>query len=146
MKEKYITITGFRYYSGSSPFRIGYLVRCRKEPDNPYDSEAIKCTMPMLGTVGYVANSSNTVAGGTMSAGRIYDKIGKKFYVRVMFTTFTKIICRVEEGDAAELKKEILTQVDDDWDDDDDDAAVDYGDESAVYDGEIEPEEESEDD
>lgn len=144
MKEKYITITGFKYYSGSSPFRIGYLVRCRKEPDNPYDSEAIKCTMPMLGTVGYVANSSNTVAGGTMSAGRIYDKVGKKFYVRVMFTTFTKIICRVEEGDAAALKKEILAQVDDDWDDDDD-TAGDCGDDTAVCDGEIEPEEEIKD-
>lgn len=54
-----------------------------------------------------------------MSAGRVYDKVGKKFYVRVMFTTFTKIICRVEECDPAELKKEILTQLEDDWDDDD---------------------------
>lgn len=77
MKEKFISITGFKNYSGSIPFRIGYLVRCEKEPDNPYDSEAIKCTMPVIGTVGYVANSCNTVAGGTMSAGRIYDKVGK---------------------------------------------------------------------
>ena len=119
MKEKFIPITGFKNYSGSIPFRIGYLVRCEKEPDNPYDSEAIKCTMPVIGTVGYVANSCNTVAGGTMSAGRIYDKVGKKFYARVLFTTFTKIICRIEDGDAAELKKEILTQFDDGWDDDD---------------------------
>ena len=98
MKEKFISITGFKNYSGSIPFRIGYLVRCEKEPDNPYDSEAIKCTMPVIGTVGYVANSCNTVAGGTMSAGRIYDKVGKKFYARVLFTTFTKIICRIEDG------------------------------------------------
>lgn len=120
MKEKYISITGFKYYSGAHPFRIGYLVRCEKEPDNPYDSEAIKCTMPMIGTVGYVANSCNTVAGGTMSAGRIYDKVEKKFYARVLFTTFTKIICRIEEGDPTELKKEILAQFDDSWDDDED--------------------------
>ena len=119
MKEKYITITGFKNYNGLFPFKIGYLVRCEKDTDNPYDSEAIKCTMPMLGVVGYVANSSNTVAGGTMSAGRIYDKVDKKFYVRVLFTTFTKIICRVEEGEPSELKKEILTQFEDDWDDDD---------------------------
>ena len=119
MNEKYISITGFRNYSGILPFKIGYLVRCEKETDNPYDSEAIRCTMPIIGTVGYVAHSCNTVAGGTMSAGRVYDKVGKKFYVRVMFTTFTKIICRVEEGDPAELKKEILTQLEDDWDDDD---------------------------
>ena len=120
MKDKYITITGFKNYSGAIPFKIGSLVRCEKEPDNPYDSEAIRCSMPVIGTVGYVANSTGTVAGGTMSAGRIYDKVWKKFYVRVMFTTFTKIICRIEDGDPAELKKEILNQFDDDWDDDDD--------------------------
>ena len=106
MKEKYISITGFKNYSGILPFKIGYLVRCEKETDNPYDSEAIRCTMPIIGTVGYVANSFTTVAGGTMSAGRVYDKVGK-------------IICRVEDGDPAELKKEILTQFEDDWDDDD---------------------------
>lgn len=120
MKEKYISITGFKNYSGIYPFKIGYLVRCEKEPDNPYDSEAIKCTMPVIGTVGYVANSHNTVAGGTMSAGRVYDKVSKKFYARVLFTTFTKIICRIEDDDPAELKKEILSQFDDDWDDDED--------------------------
>ena len=90
MKEKYISITGFKNYSGIYPFKIGYLVRCEKEADNPYDSEAIKCTMPVIGTVGYVANSHNTVAGGTMSAGRVYDKVCKKFYARVLFTTSPK--------------------------------------------------------
>lgn len=84
MNEKYISITGFRNYSGILPFKIGYLVRCEKETDNPYDSEAIRCTMPIIGTVGYVANSCNTVAGGTMSAGRVYDKVGKKYRVDKM--------------------------------------------------------------
>ena len=78
MKEKYVTITGFRAYQGLFPFKIGFLVRCEKEPDNPYDGEAIRCTMPMIGTVGYLANSTGTVAGGTMSAGRIYDKADRK--------------------------------------------------------------------
>lgn len=118
MKEKYITITGFNNYNGLVPFKIGYLVRCEKDTDNHYDSEAIKCTMPMLGVVGYVANSSNTVAGGTMSAGRAYDKVEKKFYARVLFTTFTKVICKIEDGEPSELKKEIMTQFSDDWDDD----------------------------
>lgn len=118
MKEKFITITGFNNYNGLFPFKIGYLVRCEKDTDNPYDSEAIKCTMPMLGVVGYVANSSNTVAGGTMSAGRVYDKVEKKFYARVLFTTFTKVICKIEDGEPSELKKEIMAQFSDDWDDD----------------------------
>lgn len=59
-----------------------------------------------------------------MSAGRVYDKVCKKFYARVLFTTFTKIICRIEDDDPAELKKEILSQFDDDWDDDEDAKAV----------------------
>ena len=120
MKEMFITVAGFRNYSGAAPFRIGRLVRCAKEPDNAYDKEAIRCTMPMLGTVGYVANSWGTVAGGTMSAGRVYDRVGKRFYARVLFTTGSKIICRVEEGDPAALRGELLSQIDDDWKDDDD--------------------------
>ena len=118
MQEKFVTITGFGNYHGLFPFKPGNLVRCEKEPENIYDSEAIRCTVPMLGMVGYIANSSNTVAGGTMSAGRIYDKVDKKFYVRVLFTTFTKVICKIEDGEPSELKKEIMTQFSDDWDDD----------------------------
>lgn len=121
MKELFITVTGFRNYSGPAPFRIGRLVRCAKEPDNDYDKEAIRCTMPMLGTVGYVANSWSAVAGGTMSAGRVYDRVGKRFYARVLFTTSSKIICRIEEGDPAALRAELLSQIDDDWDDEDED-------------------------
>ena len=124
MKEMFITVTGFRNYSGPAPFRIGRLVRCAKEPDNAYDKEAIRCTMPMLGTVGYVANSWSTVAGGTMSAGRVNDRVGKRFYARVLFTTTSKIICRVEEGDPAALRAELLSQIDDDWDEDEDDDEI----------------------
>lgn len=120
MKERYVTITGFKHYYGSTPFRIGRLIRCRKEPDNCYDHEAIRCSLPQVGTVGYLANSPDTVAGGTRSAGRIYDQVPKKFYVRVCFTTFTKIICRIEADDpAARLSDELAAQMraDDDWDD-----------------------------
>lgn len=115
--ERYVTITGFNNQQGRLPFKIGNLIRCKKEPDNIFDSEAIFCSVPTVGIVGYLANSTNTVAGGTMSAGRIYDKVPDKFYVRVLFTSFTKIICRVEEGDPESLKAEILSQYKDDWDD-----------------------------
>ena len=98
MKEMYITITGFKHYYGVAPFKIGKKIKCVKEPDNPYDSEAIKAVMKHIGTVGYVANAPYTAATGTMSAGRIWEKVGKKFYARVMFITSSKVICRVVEG------------------------------------------------
>lgn len=120
MKPKepyYITITGFQHYYEKKPFAIGNLIRCRKEPDNCHDAEAIKCTLPMVGTVGYVANSTYTVAGGTMSAGRLYDKVEDKFYARVLFTTASKIICRVEDGCGSDLAAELNRQQkdEDDW-------------------------------
>ena len=44
-----------------------------KREDNEYDKEAIKVIYEGLGKIGYVANSSYTVIGDSMSAGRIYD-------------------------------------------------------------------------
>ncbi|MPN43703.1 hypothetical protein SDC9_191263 [bioreactor metagenome] len=123
MKDRYITITGFKHYYGLRPFAIGNLVCCIKEPGNPFDSEAIKAVMPLVGKVGHVANSPSTLAGGTMSAGRIYDLVKKRFYVRVMFTTCTKVICKIEFGDPEEYKRELKGQMEDlkdDFDEDDD--------------------------
>lgn len=114
MGNMFITVTGFKHYYGEAPFKIGNLVRCAKDPENGYDSEAIKCVIPSLGTIGYIANSPETMARGTMSAGRVYDKVCSKFYARVMFATRTKIICRVEE-DPAGLEEEYLNQFKDDW-------------------------------
>lgn len=41
----------------------------------------------------------------------------KRFYVRVLFTTCTKIICRVEFGDMSDLNAELENQTEDKWDD-----------------------------
>lgn len=98
MKERYVTITGTSHYYGMRPFSIGKRIKCVKEPSNPYDDEAIKVVMKEIGMVGYIANSTYTAATGTMSAGRIYDKVMKKFWVEVMFITSSKVICRVVEG------------------------------------------------
>lgn len=98
MKNLYITITGMKYYYGFAPFKIGKKLTCKKEKNNPYDSEAIKVVIKDLGTVGYVANSPFTKATGTLSAGGIYSKIKKKFKVKVMFITSSKIICKVIDG------------------------------------------------
>ena len=112
MKEMYVTITGFRHYYGVTPFKIGKKVKCVKEPNNPYDSEAIKVVMKHIGTVGYIANSPYTAATGTMSAGRIWEKVGKKFSARVMFITSSKVICKVVEGEgkneAKDHKKDLV--------------------------------------
>lgn len=94
-EELYITITGMKYYYGLKPFSVGKKLRCKKEPNNPADDEAIVVSMKEIGTVGYVSNSPFTGATGTMSAGRIYEKVDKKFMVEVMFITSTKVICRV---------------------------------------------------
>lgn len=98
MKEKYITITGMNHYYGLRPFSVGKKIKCIKDKNNPYDSEAIKVVVKEIGTVGYIANSPYTTATGTMSAGRIYEKVKKKFVVEVMFITSSKVICRVVDG------------------------------------------------
>ena len=100
----YITVTGFSHYYSLKPFSIGNLVMCRKDGGNPYDHDAIKVCMPLLGTVGFIANSIDPIAGGTMSAGRIYDKMPDRFYATVLFTTRTKVNCDVSEGVEADVK------------------------------------------
>ncbi len=102
MTEKYITITGMKHYFGLKPFKVGKKVKCTKEPENSIDSEAIRVTMKHIGKVGYVANSPFTGATGTMSAGRIYEHVGKEFKARVMFITPSMVICRVLQEDADE--------------------------------------------
>lgn len=75
MKEQYITITGIKHYYGIIPFEIGRKVTCVKEPDNYYDQEAIRCQVKHIGTVGYVANSTYTVAVGTKSADGLHIRL-----------------------------------------------------------------------
>ena len=98
MKEQFITITGMRHYYGLTPFKVGKRIKCVKEPDNTYDSEAIRCQIKHIGKVGYIANSPYTVATGTKSAGGISHKVKKQFKVEVMFITGHSVICKVVEG------------------------------------------------
>lgn len=111
MEEMYVTVTGFSHYYGKKPFSIGNVLICTKDPSNKYDSEAISVRLPIIGQVGYISNSPYVMAGGTISAGRIYDKVNDKFYIRVMFTTQSKVICRIESGNDEELEKEIHAQL-----------------------------------
>ena len=91
MEDLYVTVTGFANYYHKKPFAIGNVL--------------------IIGKVGYIANSPASIAGGTLSAGRIYDKVEDKFFVRVMFTTQSKVICKVEENSGGILEKEIQTQI-----------------------------------
>ena len=111
MENQYITVTGFKHYYGLKPFAIGQIIRCEKEPSNPYDDEAIRCSLPAIGTIGYIANSQSTRANGTQSAARIYDKVEQRFYAKVMFTTYTKVICQLLPPATDYPEGEILRQM-----------------------------------
>lgn len=105
MKEKYVTITGMNHYYGLQPFKVGKKLKCIKEPDNPYDSEAIKVVVKDIGKVGYIANAPFTKATGTLGAGGIAGYVKKKFKVEVMFITSSKVICKVVDGFKKKDKK-----------------------------------------
>lgn len=95
MAKIFITLTGTKHYFGNDFLKKGVKIRLEKEPDNEYDKEAIKVTYEGLGKIGYVANSSYTVKGKSMSAGRLYDKIGKKAKAKIVFILDGSAICEV---------------------------------------------------
>lgn len=101
----YITVTAFQNMHGSKPLKIEGLIKLVKEPDNKYDTEAIACEMRYFGKVGYVANSTNTVVKGCMSAGRVYDKIDDEYFAKIKFVTGSVAIAKILTSD--EFKEEI---------------------------------------
>ena len=102
MENMFITITGVNHYFGMKPFKIGKVFKIVKEDDNDYDGEAIRAELPMIDTIGYVANSTNTVYAGTISAGRLYDKIDDYAYAQTMFITHSSVIALVLSPDMVE--------------------------------------------
>ena len=95
MADIYITIAGADFRYGSDFLEKGMTVKLIKEPDNQYDKEAIKVEIKPFGTIGYVANSVKTVIGECYSAGRLYDKIGKKAKAKVVIVLDNAVICKV---------------------------------------------------
>ena len=95
MAKVFITLTGTKHYFGNDFLEKGTKIRLEKEPNNEYDKEAIKVTYKGLGKIGYVANSSYTVIGESMSAGRLYDKIGDVAYAKVILVTPVGTICKI---------------------------------------------------
>lgn len=92
-----VTITGLNYRYGSEFLKKGMELKLIKEPDNEYDKEAIKVEYKGLGTIGYVANSTKTVIGECLSAGRLYDKIGKKAKAKVVMKFEGCAICKISK-------------------------------------------------
>lgn len=98
MKEKkdmYFTIVATDFYFGSSFMERGDKVTLEKEPDNEHDKEAIMVKMEGLGRVGYVANSTHTVKGESMSAGRMYDKVEDGVQAEIMYVMDRGVLCRI---------------------------------------------------
>ena len=95
MKNIFITITGQNHYLGLKPYKVGRIVKIVKDVDNEYDEDAIRVERPFIDTIGYVANSVNTVFAGTCSAGKLYDKIDDYAYAQVMFITHSSVIALV---------------------------------------------------
>lgn len=97
VKTIYFTITGTKYRYGSEFFKPGTDVTLKKEPENEYDREAIKVEMKGLGQVGYVANSPFTVLGESMSAGRLYDRIGDTASGTVLYVLPQGVLCTLNK-------------------------------------------------
>ena len=92
IKKVYFTLTGTKYHYGMDFLEKGMKLYLEKEPDNKYDKEAIMVKKEGLGLIGYVANSTYTVIRESMSAGRLYDKIGKKATAKVVMLTNAGVI------------------------------------------------------
>ena len=107
MGKIYFTLTGTKHYFGNEFLKKGTKIRLEKEPDTEYDKEAIKVTYEGLGKIGYVANSSYTVIGDSMSAGRLYDKIGKKVKAKVVLVTDHGTICSISKKSLLEYQKKV---------------------------------------
>ena len=90
MKRIYITVDHLPDCVRVHVAEVGQELTLKKDTRNPYDDEAIKVFNKNGTDIGYVANSVETVARGTYSAGRIYDKIkdGQKCITRFIIDEY----------------------------------------------------------
>ena len=91
----YFTMVATDFYYGNSFLERGDKVSLEKEPDNQHDKEAIMVKVEGLGRIGYVANSTHTVLGESMSAGRMYDKVEDDTQAEVMYIMDRGVLCRL---------------------------------------------------
>lgn len=102
MKTIYFTITGTQFRHGTEFIKPDMEVKLVKEPDNKVDSEAIKVEMPGLGLIGYVSAQYKTRIGESISAGRLYDKIGDTATGKVMYVLPEGVLCTLTDANLEE--------------------------------------------
>lgn len=105
-EELHFTVNAVNMFNGIKPFKIGSILKLVKEPENNYDSEAIRVELRYAGPSGYVANSVKTVAKGTYSGGRLYDKILDVDYGKVEFIVNEVIIAKILSKNELENEKQ----------------------------------------
>lgn len=95
----YFTITGLCYYHGREFLEKDMEVILKKDKENDYDKEAIQVELPVVGKIGYVANSPKTVIGECYSAGRMYDKINDEAVGKVKYVLDDGVVCELVSDD-----------------------------------------------
>lgn len=99
MKENdYITITNIKEYIEIGMIKIGEVLHLKKEPGNAYDMEAIVVENKNEIPIGHVANSVNSVAKGTHSAGYIYQSFKDSILCTVKFIYHDMIIAQLQSS------------------------------------------------
>lgn len=91
----YITIDHLNEFGCTAFLRPGERLVLKKDRDNIYDDEAIMVCKENDMKVGYVANSVHTVARGTYSAGRLYDRIEEESTCIVRFIAEELLIAQI---------------------------------------------------
>lgn len=92
----YVTITGSDMFMGIEAYKPGQKLILKKDIENPYDDESIKVESENGAHLGFVANSVESVARGTHSAGYIYNTFEDSTKCTVLFITQDKVIAEIK--------------------------------------------------
>lgn len=91
----FITITGIDQFMGFESIKVGQEFLLKKEIDNPYDDESILVENEKGVHYGRVANSVDSVARGTHSAGYVYESIKENTKCKIRFITENNAIAEL---------------------------------------------------
>jgi hypothetical protein len=91
----YAAVVGMNHYFGNDLFKVGQIVHLVKDPDNAHDQDAIRVELTVIGKVGYVANSPQTVPRGCRSASRLYDTFEQRVNAIVRFVLKDTVIVEI---------------------------------------------------